>query len=273
MALSAMWITCQKKFDSFLVIYYAKTSKNMELNILKKLGFSDKQIKVYLELLRLGPSSVRKLAEITGLNRGTIYEVLKDLQEKQVINYYNKDTKQYFVAEDPEKLQDLVARESVAISEVAKKLDDFIPELKSLYNKDGERPVARYFEKSEIKKILEEVLEICESIDEKEYRIYSAAGIREYLYQDFETFSDVRVSKGIKVKVIACGEGGELRGFDERKFLPAVPEKPTYILIYPGRTAYISLNAQGEMVGVVIENEGVSATQKLIFDALWKTLK
>jgi len=74
------------------------------------------------------------------------------------------------------------------------------------------------------------------------------------------------------VKVIALGEGGELRGLDERKWLPADNANPTYIIIYPGKTAYISFDAKKELVGVVIENDGIYQTQKMIFNNLWNNL-
>ena len=96
--------------------------------------------------------------------------------------------------------------------------------------------------------------------------------MRQYLYEDFPTFSDVRVAKGISVKVIALGEGGELRGLDERKWLQDTSKTPTYIIIYPGKTAYVSLDAKGEPVGAVIENDGVYETQRLIFDQVWQSL-
>lgn len=241
----------------------------MHISILKSLGFSDRAASIYLALLRLGPSSVRKLAETCGLNRGVVYEDLKWLQETGVVDFFEKESKQFFVAKDPDTLKDLVHRQAEELRDVDKRLSDFIPELKSLHHKGGEQPVARYFEKEEIIKILEDVLKVCEERDDLEYRIYSTAGIREYLYSGFETFSDVRVSKGIAVKVIAIGEGGELRGLDERKWLKAESKTPTYIIIYPGKTAYISLNAKKDLVGVVIENEGVYETQKIIFDGLW----
>ena len=133
--------------------------------------------------------------------------------------------------------------------------------------------MARYFEKSEMHKILEDVLGACEERGETEYRIYSAAGIREYLYDGFETFSDVRVAKGIAVKAIALGVGGEMRGLDERKWMDAPRATQTYIIIYPGKTAYISLDAKKEPFGVVVENEGVYETQKVIFDRLWRELE
>lgn len=240
--------------------------------LLNKLGFSDKSAKVYLALLQLGPSSVRKLAEFCELNRGTTYDTLKWLQEKGVVTFYQKQTKQYFVAENPEKLLNLAKNQEVELKEAQERISRAIPELQALYNRGGERPVARYYEKDELNLILEDILATCEEDEEKTYRIYSAEGVKEYLYGNFPTFSDVRVAKGIAVKAISLGGDGELRGLDERRRLKNSVETATYIIIYPGKTAYISLNAKSEPIGVVIENDGVFETQKIIFDNLWKNL-
>ncbi|MEK7623767.1 MAG: helix-turn-helix domain-containing protein, partial [Patescibacteria group bacterium] len=240
----------------------------MQVGILKKIGFSDKTAQIYMALLSLGPSSVRSLAEFCGLNRGTTYDALKWLQEQGVVSFYQKESKQQFVAEHPEKLQELVAKEEADLHDAERELGRVLPELEALYNKGGERPVAKYFEKDEISQILQDVLDTCEATEEKLYRIYSSAALREYLYDGFSTFSDVRVAKGIAVKAIAIGDGGELRGLDERKWLKARVGSPTYILLYPGKTAYISLNTKQEPIGVVIENDGVFETQKAIFDTL-----
>src|SRR3989338_2230317 len=244
----------------------------MEMNFLKKLGFSDKSAKVYMALLQLGPSSVRSLAEFCGLNLWTTYDSLKWLQEQGVVNYYKKESKQHFVAENPEKLRGLVERQQEDLARADRELERIVPELSALYNRGGERPVVRYYGRDEIGGILEDVLDTCEQSEEQTYRIYSAEGVRQYLYEDFPTFSDVRVAKGISVKVIALGEGGELRGLDERRWLKDTSKTPTYIIIYPGKTAYVSLDAKGEPVGAVIENDGVYETQKVIFDTLWGRL-
>lgn len=244
----------------------------MDINLFKKLGFSDKSAKIYLALLGLGPSSVRKLAKSCELNRGTTYDALKWLQDQGVVNFFKKESKQLFVAEDPNHLKGLIDKKEQDLRDVERSVDQFIPELQALFYRGGERPMAKYYEKSELNIILEDILETCEQGLDKTYRIYSAEGVREYLYENFSTFSDARVAKGISVKVIAVGKGGELRGLDERKWLEVKNETPTYIIIYPGKTAYISLNAKSEPVGVVIENSGVYETQKIIFDELWKNL-
>ncbi|MFH0857486.1 MAG: helix-turn-helix domain-containing protein [Candidatus Magasanikbacteria bacterium] len=244
----------------------------MDISIFKKIGLSDKAAQVYMALLQLGPSSVRKLAEYTEINRGTTYDILKELQESGVVHFFQKETKQQFVAENPEKIFSIIENKERELERTKKEIEKTLPELKALYFGGGSRPVAKYFSKKEIVLILEDVLNTCEQTGDKMYRIYSTGEIRKYLYKDFSDFSDIRIKKSIQVKVIAVGEGGELRGFDERKWLKVENKKPTYILIYPGKTAYISLDANGEPLGVVIENEGVCEMQKIIFDQLWNTL-
>lgn len=244
----------------------------MDINLFKKIGFSDKSAKVYLVLLGLGPSSVRKLSDSLDMNRGQVYEVLKELQEKEVVRFYREETKQLFVADDPESLRKLVDKREHELKIINKNVDKLIPELQALYNSGGHRPVAKYFKDEDIKTILEDVLTVCELSEEKMYRVYSAEDVRDHLYEDFPSFSDARIAKNITVKVIATGSGGELRGLDERKWLKQDSKTPTYIFIYPGKTAYISFDAKDSLVGVIIENQGISETQKMIFDQLWDTL-
>jgi len=244
----------------------------MHYALLKQLGLSDKSVQVYLALLEFGPSSVRKLAGVTDINRTTVYDILKELQERKLVSFFHKETKQKFVAEDPEKLVDLIEQNKKALDRTEKKVKSAIPELQALYHRGGSRPVAKYFSKDNIHKILEDILETCEKSKDKSYRIYSTVGVREFLYTKFSHFSEERVKKKITVKAIAIGEGGELRGLDERKWLHKKQKNPTYILIYPGKTAYVSLDAAGEPVAVLIENDGIFEMQKSVFDTLWECL-
>ncbi len=244
----------------------------MNTEIFKKLGMSDKIAQIYQSLLSLGPSSVRSIALHSGLNRGSTYDALKWLEEHGLVTFYHKDTKQYFVAEHPDHLMSLVREQKQVAERAEKELEKMIPELAALHHKGGDRPVARYVPAGELNSILEDVLTTCEQSEDKMYRIYSAEGVKEFLYEQFPTFSDARIAKGISVRAIAIGERGELRGLDQRKQLPSSEELSTYIIIYPGKTAFISIDAKKQPVGVVIENEGIYRTEKSVFDSLWEKI-
>lgn len=248
----------------------------MDISILKKIGLSDKEIKVYLKLLEYGAVSVRSLAEITELNRGTTYDVLKKLQELGLASFYHQDTKQKFVAEDPEKIIKMLENEKNKLEEARVKIHELIPELKSLQDKGGSRPVTKFYEGKEgVKFILDDVLSLMSEEKEKEYYVYSAAGVREDVGAAYPDFSKKRVKLGIKALAISLGAGGETRGLDERKWI--APKKDaeknmTYIIIYAGKCAFISLDSNDSPVGVIIENQMVYETQKAIFLQLWELI-
>ena len=246
----------------------------MDITILKKIGLSDKEVEIYLALLESGASSVRGLVSFTSLNRGTVYDTLKNLQEKGLVSYYHKETKQKFVAEDADRLTKLVSSEEERIKKTKEKLRDLIPELKSLQAKGGSRPATKFYEgKKGIRFILEDVLTSVGQKKEKEYFIYSATNASEDINNAYPDFTKDRIRKKIKVKAISLAEGGKTYGLDERRWLGTNDESATFVLIYAGKCAFISRDAKGLPVGVIIENKMIYETQKIIFLRLWDLIK
>ncbi|MBU1130586.1 ArsR family transcriptional regulator [Patescibacteria group bacterium] len=241
--------------------------------ILKQLGLSDKEVKVYLTLLESGPASVRNLAEKAGINRGTTYDILKSLMDSGLVSYYHKATKQYFIAEDPKKLHSAVDQKLQDLKEVKNKVNQIIPSLKSLYDKAGEKPVVKYYEGHQgIKTIFTDVLETVDRLSEKEYLVFSSSTIKDNLYKAFPNFTKQRINKKIKVKVIAVGHEGTTAEYAEIKSLTKEEGSPTYILIYDNKVAMISLNSKNEPLGIIVEDKALSETQKQLFGFIWENI-
>jgi HTH-type transcriptional regulator, sugar sensing transcriptional regulator len=246
----------------------------MDLSIFKKLGLNDKEIKVYLTLLEYGAISVRSLAELADLNRGSAYDILKSLQEKGLVSYFHQDTKQKFVAEDPSSLVKLVENKEKELQKVKDNFGDLIPELKALQDKGGNLPTTKFYEGIKgIREILDDLLLTMSEQETKEYFVYSATEASADLNQAFPDFTKQRIKKGISVKAISMAEGGATHGLDERKWLGTKEESATFILIYGNKAAFISRDAKGNPVGVIIENKMIYETQKIIFLKLWDLLK
>ena len=240
--------------------------------IFEKLGLSDHEEKVYLYLLRNGSASIRQVAADTGVNRGTVYEALKQLAERGLVSHSQKTQRQQFAAEDPAMLHTLMREEEERIADVRSELAKALPDLESLYGTEHEQPVIKIHEgHAGTKVILEDVLKTVAKEPDKTYRVYSAANIREYLYYNFASFSERRIKAKIKARVIAIGAGGEVRGLDERRWITAKKGAPAYVIIYGGKMAIVSL-AEGRPHSVMIGDAGLAETQKLIFDSLWGKL-
>lgn len=246
--------------------------------ILKKFGLNEKEISVYLALIELGPSPVRLLSSKSGVNRGTTYDILKSLIAQGLVSYYNKQSHQYFSAEPPQKLLSALEDKQHSLKSLEDEVKRGLPGLQLLFERQGGKPTVKLYEGGKgLKSILEDVLETMGREKSRQYFVYSSASLRKDVYKAYPAFSDLRKAKKISVKTIALGEGGQLVGLDERKWLATSPrpspqkgrEGATYEIIYAGKVAHISLDSTASPVGVVIQNPEIYETQKVIFESLW----
>jgi len=250
----------------------------MDTNIiLKEYGLTDKESAVYLTLIKLGPSPVRILAAESKVNRGTTYDILKNLISQGLVSYYNKEAHQYFVAEAPEKLVLAVEQKQKNLEVVKKNIQDNLPLLTAAFQKQGGKPVMKLYEGSGgLKQILTDVLTVFENLKNREYYVYSSGTEehRKVIYKEFPDFSKKRVAKKISVKTIVLGKGGGLVGLDERKWIQTKNEefKMTHQIIYGGKLALMTLDDSGNPIGVLIENEAIYEMQKMIFEFNWNQL-
>lgn len=247
----------------------------MTEEVLKQFGLREKEIRIYLALLKLGASSVRKISQEAGINRGTSYDVLRELMKIGLVSFYEKKSHQYFVPEDPAKMISILEDRKEKISKLKEDLKKTVDELQYEYCRIARKPFVRYYHGySGAKEILEDVLKAVGKAELKEYYVYSTESIREYIYKSFKDFSKKRIEKGIHVKVLAIGEGGELRGKDERKWIAGIGESaPNYIIIYGNKVAFISVNSENEPMGIIIDDKATSRMQKIIFDSIWRSIK
>jgi sugar-specific transcriptional regulator TrmB len=246
-------------------------------SILKNFGLNDKEIAVYLALVELGPSPVRVVSAKSKVNRGTSYDILKSLKQQGLVSFYDTKSHQYFVAEPPEKLLAALEEKQKNLAEVKEQIEESLPQLQTLFSKQGGKPAIKLYEGAKgIRQILEDVLEAMETSADKTYYLYSSATEKERksIYEAMPDFSEKRKKKGVKVKIISLGSGGELVGLDERKWINSTyPDlQTTHEIIYSGKVAHISLDNAENPVGVVIQNEGIYQTQKIIFEHNWMKL-
>ncbi len=246
---------------------------SMVTSVLKKLGLSEKEIAVYLAVLSLGSALVRDISICAKINRGTTYDILKSLMKRGLVSSSHQGAKQLFVVEHPRTLHTVVATQREQLADVEAELTSAIPQFESLHNRGGSKPVVRFFEGPVgIRIILEEVLAVMMRQKDKMYFVYSSATLRAMLHPCYPSFTDDRIAKHIGVHVIALGEGGQVRGLDERKWLKSATDSPTFTLIYAGHVAHIAQDATGGLVGVIIQNDATYQTQRQIFEALWSRL-
>lgn len=245
----------------------------MIIKTLTQLGFTEKKISVYLACLKLGPAPVRKIAEEAKINRGSTYDILKSLIQEGLVSYYHKHKHQYFIAEDPNKLNHLVEERHQLLLETKGRIYAIIPQLKSMYENAQAKPVVKFYEgHAGAKSILAHVLDTCIHHAVKEYYVYSSAEVRNYIYKLYPNYSDDRIRAGIRVKALALGPGGEKRGLDERKWLDEHSSIPVYTLIYHDHVATITIDPDEQPTGIIVKDRNIYQAQRKIFEFIWGKL-
>lgn len=245
--------------------------------LLRNFGLSDKETSVYLALVELGSSSVRVIADKSSVNRGTTYDILRSLINMGLVTYYHKQTKQFFVAEPPEKLLRALEDREENLALVKKEIRASLPQLQTIFERSGNRPTVKFYEGNQgMKQILYDILETMNNYQDKTYFVYSSgtARDRKHLYAAMGDFNQKRTDKKIAVRVVSLGEKGGVFGLDERRQMPVTCGhlKMTHELIYGGKIAHIGTNEAGNSIGVVVENESIYQMQKQIFDFTWQEI-
>lgn len=241
--------------------------------LLKDIGLVDKETRVYEALLPMGSASVRILAGRTGINRGSVHDALNSLEKKGFVASERLGSRRRFLVRSPEDIIDTLEAQKKKIELSEKKVERALPALLSFYAKQGGRPSVEYFDSDEgIRKMLEDVLITVDALPEKEYALYSSKSVRSYLYKLYPGFTKEKIKRRIKTKVVALGEGGDPANLKmaERKWLDS--DAPAYFLIYGPKVAMISVAEDDTPFGVLIKDEKIARTQRILFDNLWQKI-
>jgi len=212
------------------------------------------------------------LADKSSVNRGSTYETLKVLASKGIVNYLPKGKRRVFQAESPDKLLDLAEEKRQHLEQTLLELKTkIIPGLNQLKPEFSSGNVRFYEGDDGVETVLRDILQSVGKQEDKIYCVISTSAIRDHLYRPFPNFTKLRVQKGIAVKVLAIGEGGEDAHLAERKWMKGQGDA-SYIAIYSSKVAMISLARNNYPVVVVIDSKAISGTQQMMFDTLWGAL-
>lgn len=241
------------------------------LKELQDIGLSEKEAKVYLAALELGPATADQLAKHAKIVRSTTYVQLESLMKIGLMSTYEEGKKTFFAPESPELLKRLLSRQKQEIANREKDLASFLPDLIRQFEGAGERPIVRFFPGKEgITAVREEMLK---SKEKKIYTLFSYEHLRNiYSEQELDDYSDRRKSLDIYSRAIYMHkEYFSIAGIDnltERRFIrPEFLALDIHINITDNKTAIYPM--QGGLFGTIIESEQITKGIRSIFDFLW----
>jgi DNA-binding MarR family transcriptional regulator len=237
---------------------------------LKKLNLTEKEARVYLALLELGPSTPYKIAKRSRLKRPTAYVIAEELVEKGLIVQMTGEKKRMYIARSPESyIEDVEAR-----VRDAKKV---LPELLALQRKQSDKPNILYFEGVEgLKQAYE--YKIKDFMGKEIVGFFARANALDHDLNEkvFFPWNEAKVANNISVRGFTVDDPklspykkffGTERGRINAKFLPeSLYSADCSVEIFDWAVRIVIMRSKQ---AVIIESSDLAHAMQQIFELLW----
>lgn len=226
----------------------------MNLEILKKIGLAEGEIKVYAALLEIGATSINSIHEKVGIDRRNIYDILNKLIERGLVSYIEENGKRVFKISNPDKILSYIEEKKSGLNEVKSEVEKIIPDMQDIFRSKKQELFAEIFKGAEGMKAVWDDLLNYDAI------YWIGAGL--YVPDRFPAYWKEWNSRRIKKKVASYllfryekRKEVNKKLFTTYKFLPQeFSGNPTVTVVYGDKVAQMLLG-ENLMVFVIQSNE------------------
>lgn len=240
------------------------------LHILTEIGLSEDEASVYLSTLSLGTTSVLRISQATNIKRTTVYGIIDSLKEKGLMRVELKGLKQFYAAENPERLEIMLERRK---SDFTKNL----PEFMALYKLEGGESVMKYY--TGIPAMQEVYRNMLKELKPRDF--YFVIANQENWYNLDPKFAlahmEERSKKNIVSKLLfqdspTAREHHKLqRNYNQEvRLLPLGTSLNVDTVLVP--TKFITLELTPPYRTIVIENKSIIELHKEMFEIMWDAI-
>lgn len=248
------------------------------LRQLEDLGLSEKEAKVYVASLMLGPATVQQISTQADIKRVTTYVILESLAGLGLVSQTSHGKKTYFTAEDPSSLKRLLDKKQKELEEQRKNFDGLLPDLTSLQNIPAESPSVKFYDGAEaIRAITATFLDQYKS--EKDKTTYSFTNL-DQLYTFFPEFRErannpERLSAGFNSRYIyTSAQGPILTESDsktnrESRFVDPQSYPLNGDMTIIGSHVLILSLSKSRPIAVSLDSQDIADGFRAIFELVW----
>ncbi len=246
---------------------------------LKKIGFTEPEITIYLELLPRGALSIAEIEEITHLPRSTVAFVINRLLEHGVIKFFVKGKRKNYYAESAESVMKFIMKEEEQLRLKKVMSQTLIPQLEALhYLKQQDKANVRFFEGEEgFKEIYGMTLEqprggeiLRFGVSTEKFNVLSLF-LKEY--------TKLKLQKKIKTRLlipesplasaVKTDDPNDLR--ETRTLSRDIYNPKVNIAIWGNKVTYTIWDKS--LTTILIESAAFTDTMKMIFELCWEMAK
>lgn len=243
-------------------------------NDLQNIGLNDKEARIYLACLELGPTNIQNIAEKANIKRSTVYEILESLKEKGLMHVTTKGKRKLYLASEPENLLE-------TIKEREKLLKEILPQLKSINNVGFAKPKITFYEGREgLRDIYMEALK--SSTNNADWISPMKSVLETVGTEWMEHYVELKVKKNYWIRSIHVSDlvidsykyqdpTTFKKTLRDVRFSPEGVNIPNAIGIYDNKVAVLSSRKEG--FGFIIESEDYAQSMKELYKLLWDKSK
>ena len=237
---------------------------------LVRIGFTDKEAKVYVLALERGKTSAHELAAAAGMARASTYDVLEALSRKGLMTPYVVDGQRRYLAEPPERVLSILHVQRREVDERIGELEHLMPKLLAIRNAEGEKPRIRYIEGLDGLRAMQ-----------REYEARGGDILQIVGYDAFlalHDLSDTRTHREAIAQASRQVRAIVITDFDVSfSNMPNVDARvvPTSIIRAPGEMSVcgdrvLLLSYQGGVIAIEIRSQAIADTCRATLELAWR---
>ena len=243
----------------------------MDIELLRNVGLTESEIKVYLALLELGSTTKGPIVDKSGVASSKVYELLEKLIQKGLVSTVVKSGVKYFESAQPSRLLDYIKEKESKLKQQEQELQRMIPELelkRSMAGIGSETQVFKGMKGAETS--FDDILKELKKGDE--YYVLGISKFTPHFERFVIHFHKKRAKLGIKCKIIvnelAKDIGNQLESISQTKVKYVQKElfTPFVFIIYKDKTL-ISISL--DEVFIQVTSKHLAKGLKNYFDYLW----
>lgn len=244
---------------------------------LKNIGLTNGEIRVYLALIKLGPSTSGPIVDKSGVSSSKIYNILERLIKKGIVSYIVKEKTRFYQAEDPIKIKDYVNRKEEEFQRQKEDIEKLIPQLQLQQSEKNKGEVQIYKGFNGVQTITDHIYRKLKKGD-----TWYNIGVPSHQEEKYHTYWHKdhlkRIKYGIKCKMLfnagtpqkILKNRNSYKDCDAR-YMPIPVETPSWILIY--KDISVIILPGDEPMAIEITNKKITDSFMQYFNAFWKLTK
>lgn len=245
----------------------------MNVDLFRKIGLTEGEIKVYIALLKLGETTIGPIGKESKVSKSKLYDILDKLVDRGLAGHVVKNNVRHFAANDPRMILEYLDRKASDIKDTKKEVERLLPTLAWERETLGKQKYAEVYEGFHgFKAIREELLASLKKGDE--LLVLGAPSIANEKWEAWLLdFHRRRMARGIGLKILFTSEarkyGAKRKWFPPAKvrYLPKRITSTNWIDIFNDTLLFVIIQ---EPIAIVIRDPSLAHSMRSYFSEIWK---